>query len=584
MGNGLEGLLRWASSVTWRDAFDESIDWHLGAADEFDLAEGELEDLLGDRMETLVAFAFEDLASAPPEAGLNLVDDYLKRRGWKESASDRAFMAGLRDSVVSIYEAGDVVPGVSLMARDLVRGGDPVLVSERTATRTIKAGDHLALRLVDHLGKLVMTGAPLVLSPAASERALADLEQVRQRLAADPLGKGLADGMFGASLLKSGAPIISGAWLRELLDRVAGDRRLPPGDDDFELLYVRYPFSRGTTPARLRAALARVPGIRLEDRDYWTWTDAPADGAPPADPFDEDELFIGELAIEGRSLTVLVASRELADLVIGRLAAPLAGLVGEPAIDAAEGDDDAGFDDDDGDRFPATAEPGAVAEPGAGTAFGSAHAASYAEGPPRQVPGFAALHRMTSMLLAERVPAEGHVLVVGAGGGLELAALAGDHPGWRFDGVDPSADMLRLAAEITAPHAARIQLHQGYVASAPEGPFDGATCLLVLHFVPREQRLATLTEIRRRLAPGAPLVVAHVSFSQAEPERSQWIARHVAFGDTDPANAESARQAIGTRLSILSPADEEAMLAEAGFTGISLFYAGLSFRGWVAYA
>lgn len=238
----------------------------------------------------------------------------------------------------------------------------------------------------------------------------------------------------------------------------------------------------------------------------------------------------------------------------------------------------------DDDLFPAIAEPAAAAAPGSTTAFGSAHAASYAEGPPRQVPGFVALHRMTSLLLAERAPAEGRVLVVGAGGGLELKALADDHPGWHFDGVDPSADMLRLASEIAAPHAARIQLHEGYVAAAPEGPFDGATCLLVLHFVPREQRLATLTEIRRRLAPGAPFVVAHVSFPQVEPERSQWIARHVAFGGTDPANAESARQAIGSRLSILSPADDEAMLAEAGFSGVSLFYAGLSFRGWVAYA
>lgn len=63
-----------------------------------------------------------------------------------------------------------------------------------------------------------------------------------------------------------------------------------------------------------------------------------------------------------------------------------------------------------------------------------------------------------------------------------------------------------------------------------------------------------------------------------------WIARHVAFGGTDPANAESARQAIATRLSVLSPEEDEAMLREAGFSGISLFYAGLSFRGWVGYA
>ncbi len=217
-------------------------------------------------------------------------------------------------------------------------------------------------------------------------------------------------------------------------------------------------------------------------------------------------------------------------------------------------------------------------------AFNAAHASSYAEGPPRQVPGFAGLHRMTSMLLAERIPLHGRVLVLGAGGGLELKALADNHPGWTFAGVDPSADMLRVAEQIAGPHSARIRLHQGYIDAAPVGPFDGAVCLLTLHFVPRDQRLETLRQIHRRLVPGAPFVVAHISFLQSEPERSMWIARHVAFGGTDPANAESAKQAIATKLSILSPEEDEALLREAGFSNVSLFYAGLSFRGWVGYA
>lgn len=218
------------------------------------------------------------------------------------------------------------------------------------------------------------------------------------------------------------------------------------------------------------------------------------------------------------------------------------------------------------------------------SAFGAAHAQSYAEGPYRQVPGLAGLHRMTSMLLAERVPAQGRVLVLGAGGGLELKALADDHSGWTFDGVDPSQDMLRAAERIVEPHSARIGLHHGYIDAAPEGPFDGAVCLLTFHFIPRDQRLETLGHIRRRLAPDAPFVVAHISFAQSEPERSTWIARHVAFAGTDPAKAENARQAIATRLSVLSPEEDEAMLREAGFSGVSLFYAGLSFRGWVGYA
>ena len=216
------------------------------------------------------------------------------------------------------------------------------------------------------------------------------------------------------------------------------------------------------------------------------------------------------------------------------------------------------------------------------------HASSnYAKGPPRQVPGYGSLHRMISLLLAETVPEAGRVLVLGAGGGLELQALAEAHAGWSFDGVDPSAEMLELAKQTTEAHAARITLHQGYIEDAPAGPFDAATSLLTFHFIARDQRLATLRALRQRLKKGAPLVLMHISFPQTEPERAQWIARHVAFSaaeGADPAQLESARQAIGTRLSILSPDEEEAMLQAAGFAHVSLFYAGLSFRGWIAYA
>jgi tRNA (cmo5U34)-methyltransferase len=194
---------------------------------------------------------------------------------------------------------------------------------------------------------------------------------------------------------------------------------------------------------------------------------------------------------------------------------------------------------------------------------------------------------MVSLLLAERTPPNGRVLVLGAGGGQELKALAEAHSGWSFDGVDPSPDMLRLAEQVVEPYTARIQLHEGYITDAPEGPFDAATSILTFHFIPHDQRLETLKQVRHRLKIGAPFILVHLSFPQTEPERSLWIARHVAFGlsnGTDPAHAESARQAISSRLTILSPEEEVTMLGQAGFSNVSLFYAGLSIKGWVAYA
>src|ERR1041384_5480746 len=94
--------------------------------------------------------------------------------------------------------------------------------------------------------------------------------------------------------------------------------------------------------------------------------------------------------------------------------------------------------------------------------------ARYAEGPHRLVPGFADLQRMTALLLAERAPEDARVLVGGAGGGLELKVFAERYPGWQFDGVDPSAEMLKLAESTLGPLHSRVRLHQGYIDVAPE--------------------------------------------------------------------------------------------------------------------
>ena len=215
-----------------------------------------------------------------------------------------------------------------------------------------------------------------------------------------------------------------------------------------------------------------------------------------------------------------------------------------------------------------------------------AAAARYAEGPPRLVPAFADLHRMSGILLAERAPENARVLVLGAGGGLELKAFATAQPGWSFDGVDPAGAMLELAARTLGPLASRARLHQGYIDDAPDGPFDAAACLLTLHFLDAAERRRTVAEIRRRLKPGAPFVAAHASFPQGE-GRARWVSRYGAFAiasGADPARAEGARAAVEAHLNTLSPEQDEAVLREAGFSDVSLFYAAFTWRGWVGYA
>src|SRR5690606_16681572 len=157
---------------------------------------------------------------------------------------------------------------------------------------------------------------------------------------------------------------------------------------------------------------------------------------------------------------------------------------------------------------------------------------------------------------------------------------------WSFVGVDPSQPMLDLARHTLGPFASRVQLVKGYVDDAPAGPFDGATCLLTLHFLSRPERLPLLRALRERLKPGAPLIVAHHANPQGD-RVEPWLTRSAAFAagaQFDFSQASASAAGMAQHLTLLSATEEEAMLREAGFADVALFYAGFSFRGWVALA
>jgi tRNA (cmo5U34)-methyltransferase len=54
--------------------------------------------------------------------------------------------------------------------------------------------------------------------------------------------------------------------------------------------------------------------------------------------------------------------------------------------------------------------------------------------------------------------------------------------------------------------------------------------------------------------------------------------------DLDFARASESAAFMVERLPILSADEDEALLRDAGFSDVALFYAGFTFRGWVAAA
>ncbi|MFO1106282.1 MAG: class I SAM-dependent methyltransferase [Amaricoccus sp.] len=211
------------------------------------------------------------------------------------------------------------------------------------------------------------------------------------------------------------------------------------------------------------------------------------------------------------------------------------------------------------------------------------------QGPAAFAPGHGGLLQMIGVLLGESVPPDGTVLVVGAGGGLETRYLAGIEPGWRFVGVDPAPAMLDLARAVVGPAAAaRLTLIEGTVTDAPPGPFDAATCLLVLGLVADDgSKLALLRETRLRLREGGAFILVDQCIDRSAPDVERRLTRYARYALRSGIDAETvagARAALAALESVVPDWRNEELLREAGFRTIEVFYTGMAWRGWLAYA
>ncbi len=210
-----------------------------------------------------------------------------------------------------------------------------------------------------------------------------------------------------------------------------------------------------------------------------------------------------------------------------------------------------------------------------------------AQGPKVFLPGFATLQVIMRQLMTERLGDEASILCLAAGGGTEVDTLRKVRPLWRFHGVDPSPQMNQAAVDLLGPNP-NVTIQTGLIFDAPQGPFDGATFMLAQHFIPDDgSKVDTLKALRQRLKPGAPMFMANHCNDKSAPDSELWFDRQDTFAvanGLDPEYARQQRKRFTISLKSVSPARDEAIMAEAGFHDISMVFAALSWRGWIMYA
>ncbi|MCJ8507061.1 hypothetical protein MUU53_03960 [Rhizobium lemnae] len=315
----LKGLMKFLAREEWRDCFDEVFEDHFGPvleAGEMDFED--IAEILGDNWAmTLWGCAFEDFLTQDFEVeGGNIVDEYLKRRGWKENAQVKAYMQALRTSVMSLYEVSEIVPGKSLIARDLIRGGEPIIVSEGTATKTLKQWDQIAARIVPVLGKNVFAGGLLPFTPTATDALFDGLRQMFGKKNTKKL-PAIKD-----KELRAAASMFTLSWLFDTLERAMGLPSMQNADGD-ELVFhdVRFPLATGVTQKAIAARVSNIPGMAQENAKFWNWLEQkPKHGAreqtgPSFDAtMDNGARVLGNVELKGKFLHLSTNSAERAHM------------------------------------------------------------------------------------------------------------------------------------------------------------------------------------------------------------------------------------------------------------------------------
>ena len=361
--HSLSGLMKWLAGDAWRHAFSNVLDRHIGGVlDQYDIPNfDELGGLIDPHWAmTLWGCAFEDFLTTDVEGVGNIVDDYLKRRGWKETTPNREYMSGLKDTLMSLYEVSDIQPGRSFLARDLIRGGEPVRVSERTATKTLKRWDRLAMRIVDVRGTKFIGGGLLPFEHELSERLIAAIRCIANQLSTDTpeiidelsldttdpeLDRLMGMATNKADPLQDLAPAFSSYFLSDLLERLespAVPQVTNSDGDEIEFMRLVYRLSESVTPEQVRGALDRAPNLDAASETFWNWLEPnPARkmtrNASRSLKFvtttGEGSTVLGTIELKSRTIELCVNSEIRADRGRKMLETLLDGLAGAPLVE-----------------------------------------------------------------------------------------------------------------------------------------------------------------------------------------------------------------------------------------------------------
>lgn len=353
-------LMKWSEKPQWLDFLNQVYLSHLDfPLDGLQIVEDELLDHLDpiDR-DSINSAIIEDFFTSyfGAKGELNVINDYLKRRGSREPPVARQYFKALLDSWVSLYEVVELGPkGQTMKVQDLLQNEISWTIQNSSELDKWVIWDCIGARVVSMNGKHYFTSGALHFSRSLAKEIVESIQGITRDIErkidkrARMTHKGPAElPTISQEVLCAAAPItlmLSHIWLTDVVTKA--EMPLPEfhNTDNENIVICSVQFPIQGDPNEVIAKLDEMEEfIRLEDDIAWEWVELREsanrasrhrEGYPDSKKISElnesefEKIMLGFVNIGSKFLVLSVNSAERADRGNLLLKSCLGNLVGQ---------------------------------------------------------------------------------------------------------------------------------------------------------------------------------------------------------------------------------------------------------------
>jgi hypothetical protein len=311
-----DNIISWLTREPWREPFRAYILPFLNRIPERQdpMTGGVHESWFNTFMDGLAESFCEKTFDDAPN---NVVEDYLKRRGWKETATGREYLQKIRSSSFSLYTVQAIKIGESITVRDTILPSIQLEVSEVKGSQSIQAGEYVLAKIVHMNGVDYFTGALLRISPTHAVDLVLEIQDQLEQMGLS--GENPSHAAAIRQQMPSFYPALFIAAIHTVLQPLPTMRNRD--GHDYLFTEIRFPVKDRET---VIAVLNSWDDLEQEEESHrWVWVD-PLSSSPNA------LTILGHLDLTARWLKGQTNSKERGQLLQQRLSESLPEALGQP--------------------------------------------------------------------------------------------------------------------------------------------------------------------------------------------------------------------------------------------------------------